>query len=88
VSLRRIPRSRNRYVSVVHDRILYIYQLTLSSSSPRILPEVAATTEDHSWIFGLTGSKVYSAIVAICQTGLINKEIRSRTVLNFNHKPV
>jgi len=93
VSLHRIfALATNVFREVVRDRILYItgfYALILAAAI-RILPEVAAATEDKIFLdFGLAAMSVLGLIVAVfVGTGLINKEIEKRTVLVLIAKPI
>ena len=82
----------NVFREVVRDRILYIigfYALILAAAI-RLLPEVAATTEDKIFLdFGLAAMSVLGLIVAVfVGTGLVNKEIEKRTVLVLIAKPI
>ena len=82
----------NVFREVVRDRILYIigfYALMLAAAI-RLLPEVAATTEDKIFLdFGLAAMSVLGLIVAVfVGTGLVNKEIEKRTVLVLIAKPI
>lgn len=82
----------NVFREVVRDRILYIigfYALILAAAI-RLLPEVAATTEDKIFFdFGLAAMSVLGLIVAVfVGTGLVNKEIEKRTVLVLIAKPI
>jgi ABC-type transport system involved in multi-copper enzyme maturation permease subunit len=82
----------NVFREVVRDRILYIigfYGLLLAAAI-RLLPEVAAATEDKIFLdFGLAAMNVLGLIVAVfVGTGLINKEIEKKTVLVLIAKPV
>ncbi len=82
----------NGFREVIRDRILYLigFFALLLVLAWRILPEVAATTENKMLIdFGLAGIDVLGVVVAIfVSTGLINKEIEKRTVLILIPKPV
>jgi len=84
--------ANNVFREVVRDRILYIigfYALVLAAAL-RILPEVAATTEDKILLdLGLAAMSVLGLIVAIfIGTGIVNKEIEKRTVLVLIAKPL
>jgi ABC-type transport system involved in multi-copper enzyme maturation permease subunit len=93
VSLGRIfAIATNVFREVVRDRILYIigfYALMLAAAI-RLLPEVAATTEDKIFLdFSLGAMSVLGLIVAVfVGTGLVNKEIEKRTVLVLIAKPI
>ena len=82
----------NGFREVIRDRILYMIGLfaLLLMLAWRILPEVAATTENKMLIdFGLAGIDALGVIVAVfVSTGLINKEIEKRTILILIPKPV
>jgi len=63
----------------------------LLAAAIRILPEVAATTEDKRLFLGLwpAAMSLLGLIVAIfVGTGLVNKEIEKRTVLVLIAKPI
>lgn len=82
----------NVFREVVRDRILYIigFYALLLAAAIRLLPEVAATTEDKIFLdFGLAAMNLLGLIVAIfVGTGLVNKEIEKRTVLVLIAKPI
>jgi len=82
----------NGFREVIRDRVLYLIGVfaVLLVFALRLLPEIAATTEDKIFIdLGLAAISVFSVIVAIfVGTGLINKEIDKRTVLVLIPKPV
>jgi ABC-type transport system involved in multi-copper enzyme maturation permease subunit len=82
----------NGFREVIRDRILYLigFFALLLVLAWRILPEVAATTENKMLIdFGLAGIDALGVVVAIfVSTGLINKEIEKRTILILIPKPV
>lgn len=82
----------NVFREVVRDRILYIigFYALLLAAAIRLLPEVAATTEDKIFLdFGLAAMSVLGLIVAVfVGTGLVNKEIEKRTVLVLIAKPI
>lgn len=84
--------ANNVFREVVRDRILYIigFYALLLAAAIRVLPEVAATTEDKIFLdFGLAAMSVLSLIVAVfIGTGLVNKEIEKRTVLVLIAKPL
>ncbi|MDY6783955.1 MAG: ABC transporter permease [Cyanobacteriota bacterium] len=82
----------NGFREVIRDRILYAIGLfaVLFALALRLLPEIAATTEDKMIVdFGLGAIGFLGALVAILiGTGLINKEIEKRTVLVLLPKPL
>lgn len=82
----------NVFREVVRERILYIigFYALLLAAAIRLLPEVAATTEDKIFLdFGLAAMSVLGLIVAVfVGTGLVNKEIEKRTVLVLIAKPI
>ena len=82
----------NGFREVIRDRILYLIGVfaVLLVLALRLLPEIAATTENKIFLdLGLAAIDVFSVIVAIfVGTGLINKEIEKRTVLVLIPKPV
>lgn len=82
----------NVFHEVVRDRILYVigFYAVLLAAAIRILPEVAATTEDKIFLdFGLAAMGVLGLVVAVfVGTGLVNKEIEKRTVLVLIAKPI
>jgi len=82
----------NGFREVVRDRILYLIGLfaLLLVIALRLLPEVAATTENKILIdFGLAAINVLGVIVAVfVGAALINKEIDKRTVLVLIPKPM
>jgi ABC-type transport system involved in multi-copper enzyme maturation permease subunit len=82
----------NGFREVIRDRILYAIGLfaVLFALALRLLPELAATTEDKMIVdFGLGAIGFLGALVAILiGTGLINKEIEKRTVLVLLPKPL
>ncbi|WP_431191467.1 ABC transporter permease [Funiculus sociatus] len=82
----------NAFREVIRDRVLYLivlYALVMAAAW-RLLPEVAATTEDKMLLdVGLAAIDVLGSIVAVfVGTGLINKEIDKRTVLVLIPKPI
>jgi len=84
--------AKNVFQEVLRDRILYIigvYTLILAAGI-RLLPEVAANTEDKIFLdFGIAVMSVIALIVAVfVGTGLVNKEIEKRTVLMLIAKPI
>ncbi|HEY9694662.1 MAG TPA: ABC transporter permease [Oculatellaceae cyanobacterium] len=82
----------NGFREVIRDRILYLIGLfaLIMVAAWRVLPEVAAGTEDKILLdFGLASATVLGVIVAIfVGTGLVNKEIEKRTILLLIPKPV
>ncbi|HEY9608475.1 ABC transporter permease [Allocoleopsis sp.] len=82
----------NGFREVIRDRIFYLIGLftLLLLLALRLLPEVAATTQDKIFLdLGLGAIELLGVIVAVfVGTGLINKEIEKRTVLVLIPKPV
>ncbi|HEY9635368.1 MAG TPA: ABC transporter permease [Coleofasciculaceae cyanobacterium] len=82
----------NGFREVIRDRVLYLigFFALLLVIALRLLPEVAATTENKILIdFGLGAINLLSVVVAVfVGTSLINKEIEKRTVLALIPKPV
>ncbi|HBB35024.1 MAG TPA: ABC transporter permease [Cyanobacteria bacterium UBA8803] len=82
----------NGFREVIRDRVLYVIGFfgLLLAIALRLLPEVAATTEDKIFLdLGLAAISVLGVVVAIfVGTGLINKEIEKRTVLVLIPKPL
>lgn len=82
----------NSFREVIRDRLLYLigFFALLLVLAWRILPQVAATTENKMLIdFGLAGINALGVIVAIfVGTGVINKEIEKRTILVLIPKPI
>ncbi|NEQ22223.1 MAG: ABC transporter permease [Microcoleus sp. SIO2G3] len=82
----------NGFREVIRDRVLYLIGFfgLLLAIALRLLPEVAATTEDKIFLdFGLAAISVLGVVVAIfVGTNLINKEIDKRTVLVLIPKPL
>ena len=82
----------NGFREVIRDRILYLIGLLalLLLIALRILPEIAATTQDKIFIdVGLAAIELLGVIVAVfVGTGLINKEIEKRTLLVLIPKPL
>ncbi|WP_424097255.1 ABC transporter permease [Moorena producens] len=82
----------NGFREVIRDRVLYLigfFALALGIAL-RLLPEVAATTQDKIFLdLGLAAMGILGVIVAVfVGTGLINKEIEKRTVLVLIPKPL
>jgi ABC-type transport system involved in multi-copper enzyme maturation permease subunit len=93
VSLGRIwAIASNGFREVIRDRILYLIGLfaLLLLIALRMLPEIAATTQDKIFLdVGLAAIELLGVIVAIfVGTGLINKEIEKRTLLVLIPKPL
>lgn len=82
----------NGFREIIRDRILYLIGLftLLLVLALRILPQVAATTENKMLIdFGLAGINALGVLVAVfVSTGVINREIEKRTILVLIPKPV
>lgn len=82
----------NGFREVIRDRVLYLigFFALLLVIALRMLPEVAATTENKIFLdLGLAGIEALGVIVAVfVGTGLINKEIEKRTVLVLISKPL
>ena len=82
----------NGFREVIRDRVLYLigFFALLLVIALRLLPEIAATTENKILIdFGLGAIDLLGVIVAVfVGTGLINKEIEKRTVLVLIPKPL
>ena len=82
----------NGFREVIRDRILYLIGLftLLLLLALRLLPEIAATTQDKIFLdVGLAAIELLSVFVAVfVGTSLINKEIDKRTVLALIPKPV
>ncbi|HCF28061.1 MAG TPA: ABC transporter permease, partial [Cyanobacteria bacterium UBA11049] len=82
----------NGFREVIRDRVFYLigFFALLLVLALRLLPEVAATTENKIIIdFGLAAIDLLGVIVAVfVGTGLINKEIEKRTVLVLIPKPL
>ncbi|MEX0269428.1 ABC transporter permease [Leptolyngbyaceae cyanobacterium UHCC 1019] len=82
----------NVFREVIRDRVLYLIGLfaLFLGVCFRLLPEVAATTEDKIILdLGLAAMHLLGLVVAIfVGTGLVNKEIEKRTVLVLMAKPI
>ena len=82
----------NGFREIIRDRILYLigFFALLLVLAVRLLPEIAAATEDKIFIdFGLGAIDLLSVIVAVfVGASLINKEIDKRTVLVLIPKPL
>lgn len=84
--------ANNAFWETIRDRVLYLlgfFTLFLLVSQ-RVLPEVAAATENKMFLdVGLGAMSVLGLIVAVfVGTGLINKEIEKRTVYILIAKPM
>ncbi|MDX2228073.1 MAG: ABC transporter permease subunit [Leptolyngbyaceae cyanobacterium bins.349] len=93
MNLRRIVViAMNVFQEVIRDRVLYLMILfaVFMVAAVRLLPEIAATTEDKIIRdVGLAGMTVLGLVVAVfVGTGLVNKEIEKRTVLVMLAKPI
>lgn len=82
----------NVFREVMRDRILYLigfYALAILLAN-RLLPEIAAATEDKILLdLVLAAMAVLSLVIAVfVGTGLVNKEIEKRTVFVLIAKPV
>ena len=84
--------ANNVFWEVIRDRVLYLlgFFALFLAASVRILPEVAAATEDKMFLdVGLGAMSALGLIVAVfVGTGLINKEIEKRTVYILIAKPM
>lgn len=82
----------NVFREVIRDRVLYLIILFAIGmlAAVRLLPEVAATTEDKIIRdVGLAAMTLLGLVVAVfVGTGLVNKEIEKRTVLVMIAKPI
>lgn len=82
----------NGFREVIRDRIFYLIGLfaLLLLLALRLLPEVAASTQDKIFLdVGLGAIEFLGVIVAVfVGAGLMNKEIEKRTVLVLIPKPV
>jgi ABC-type transport system involved in multi-copper enzyme maturation permease subunit len=82
----------NVFREVIRDRVLYLIGLfaLFLVACFRLLPEVAAATEDKIILdLGLAAMHLLGLVVAIfVGTGLVNKEIEKRTVLVLMAKPI
>ena len=82
----------NVFREVIRDRVLYLvglYALFIAATA-RLLPEVAAGTQDKILLdLGLAAMELLGLVIAVfVGTGLINKEIEKRTVLVLMAKPI
>ncbi|MGQ9869499.1 ABC transporter permease [Leptodesmis sp.] len=82
----------NVFREVIRDRVLYLIILfaVLLIASIRLLPELAATTENKITLdVGLAAMSLLGLVIAVfVGTGLVNKEIEKRTVLVLMAKPI
>jgi len=82
----------NVFREVIRDRVLYLIILfaLLMVAAVRLLPEIAATTQDKIIRdMGLAAMSLLGLVVAVfVGTGLVNKEIEKRTVLVMIAKPI
>lgn len=82
----------NVFREVIRDRVLYLIGLfaLFLVVCFRLLPEVAAATEDKIILdVGLAAMHLLGLVVAVfVGTGLVNKEIEKRTVLVLMAKPI
>ena len=82
----------NVFREVIRDRVLYLigFFALLLIAALRLLPEVAAGTEDKILLdLGLAAINVLGLIIAVfVGTSLVNKEIEKRTVLVMIAKPI
>ena len=82
----------NVFREVIRDRVLYLIGLfaIFLGVCVRLLPEVAAATEDKIILdVGLAAMNLLGLVIAVfVGTGLVNKEIEKRTVLVLLAKPI
>lgn len=82
----------NVFREVIRDRVLYLVLLFAIAmlAAVRLLPELAATTQDKIIRdVGLAAMSLLGLVVAVfVGTGLVNKEIEKRTVLVMMAKPI
>ncbi|MBW4695669.1 MAG: ABC transporter permease [Lyngbya sp. HA4199-MV5] len=82
----------NVFREVMRDRVLYLIGLfaLFLIACVRLLPEIAATTENKILLdVGLAAMSLLGLVIAVfVGTGLINKEIEKRTVLVLMAKPI
>lgn len=82
----------NVFREVMRDRVLYLIGLfaLFLVACVRLLPEIAATTENKILLdVGLAAMSLLGLVIAVfVGTGLINKEIEKRTVLVLMAKPI
>ena len=84
--------SANVFRETIRDRVLYLvgFYALLMGFAIRILPEVAASTEDKMIAdFGIASMSILGLLVAvIVGAGLINQEIEKQTLLILLAKPI
>lgn len=82
----------NVFREVIRDRVLYLLVLYAAflAAAVRLLPEIAATTENKIMLdVGLAAMTLLGLVIAVfVGTGLVNKEIEKRTVLVMMAKPI
>jgi ABC-type transport system involved in multi-copper enzyme maturation permease subunit len=82
----------NVFREVIRDRALYllVFFALVMGGMLRLLPEVAAATEDKMILdIGLAAMHLLGLVIAVfVGTGLVNKEIEKRTVLVLMAKPI
>ena len=82
----------NVFWEVIRDRILYLIVIfaLLMGASVRLIPELAATTENKIILdIGLAAISILGLIATVfVSTGLVNKEIEKRTVYLLIAKPI
>lgn len=82
----------NVFREVIRDRVLYLVALfaLFFLACTRLLPEVAAGTEDKMILdVGLAAMNLLALVIAVfVGTGLVNKEIEKRTALVLLAKPI
>jgi ABC-type transport system involved in multi-copper enzyme maturation permease subunit len=82
----------NVFREVIRDRVLYLVAIfaIFFVACTRLLPEVAAGTEDKMLLdVGLAAMSLLGLVIAVfIGTGLVNKEIEKRTVLVLIAKPI
>jgi len=82
----------NVFREVIRDRVLYLVGLfaVILVACVRLLPEVAATTENKITLdVGLAAMGLLGLVIAVfVGTGLVNKEIEKRTVFVLVAKPI
>src|ERR687885_2834552 len=93
MNLRRILTvATNVFWEVIRDRILYLIIIfaLLMAASVRLIPELAATTENKIILdVGLAAMSILGLIATVfVATGLVNKEIEKRTVYLLVAKPI
>ena len=82
----------NVFWEVIRDRILYLIVIfaLLMGASVRLIPELAATTQNKIILdIGLAAISILGLIATVfVSTGLVNKEIEKRTVYLLIAKPI